>query len=75
MFAGIGSGIVALKKIGLQIKKIIHVELDPVATHGMFLEPFFAKKVVIVVWEIQYLTSNIFPKYLAHLTCLLLYSL
>jgi hypothetical protein len=34
MFAGIGSGIVALKRLGINMKKIIHVEHDPVANHG-----------------------------------------
>jgi hypothetical protein len=34
MFAGIGSGIVALKRLRIAIKKIIHVEHDPVANHG-----------------------------------------
>lgn len=35
MFAGIGSGIVALKRLGIPMKTIIHVEHDPVANHGM----------------------------------------
>lgn len=35
MFAGIGSGIVALKRLGIKIQTIIHVEHDPVASHGM----------------------------------------
>lgn len=35
MFAGIGSGIVALKRLGIQMQTIVHVEHDPVATHGM----------------------------------------
>jgi site-specific DNA-cytosine methylase len=34
MFAGIGSGIVALKRLGIQMQTIIHVEHDPVANHG-----------------------------------------
>ena len=34
MFAGIGSGIVALKRLGIPMKRIIHVEHDPVANHG-----------------------------------------
>ena len=34
MFAGIGSGIVALKRLAIPIKTIIHVEHDHVANHG-----------------------------------------
>jgi hypothetical protein len=34
MFAGIGSGIIALKRLGIPMKTIIHVEHDPVANHG-----------------------------------------
>jgi site-specific DNA-cytosine methylase len=33
LFAGIGSGIVCLKRLGIAIEKIIHVEHDKVATH------------------------------------------
>ena len=32
MFAGIGSGIVSLKRLGINIKKVIHVEHDKIAT-------------------------------------------
>jgi hypothetical protein len=34
MFAGIGTGIIALKRLGITMKKIIHVEHDLVANHG-----------------------------------------
>lgn len=34
VFAGIGSGIISLKRLGIDIKKIIHVEHDPIASHG-----------------------------------------
>jgi hypothetical protein len=46
MFAGIGSGIVALKRLGIPIKTIIHVEHDPVANHGMksFLKLFTSSR-------------------------------
>jgi hypothetical protein len=37
LFAGIGSGIIALKRAGISIKRIIHVEHDKVASHGMFV--------------------------------------
>jgi len=33
LFGGIGSGIVALKKLGLPITKVVHCEHDPVATY------------------------------------------
>ena len=33
MFAGIGSGLVSLKRLGIAISKVIHVEHDRVATH------------------------------------------
>jgi site-specific DNA-cytosine methylase len=33
LFAGIGSVIVCLKRLGIAIEKIIHVEHDKVATH------------------------------------------
>ena len=32
-FSGIGSGLLALKKVGLVIKKVIHIEWDKIATH------------------------------------------
>ena len=32
-FAGVGTGIVVLKRLGIAIDKIIHVEHDKVATH------------------------------------------
>jgi hypothetical protein len=32
-FAGVGTGIVALKRLGIDIAKVIHVEHDKVATH------------------------------------------
>jgi hypothetical protein len=35
MFAGIGCAIIALKRLGIAMKKIIHVEHDAVANHGM----------------------------------------
>ena len=34
MFGGIGSGIVALKRLAIPMKTIIHVEHDHVANHG-----------------------------------------
>lgn len=34
VFAGIGSGIISLKRLGIDMRKIIHVEHDKVATHG-----------------------------------------
>jgi site-specific DNA-cytosine methylase len=33
MFSGIGSGLVSLKRLGIKIRKVIHVEHDKVATH------------------------------------------
>jgi hypothetical protein len=36
VFAGIGSGVVALKRVGISMKKIIHVEHDHVANHGKY---------------------------------------
>lgn len=33
MFAGIGSGLVSLKRLGIKISKVIHVEHDKIATH------------------------------------------
>mmetsp|Transcript_22249 Transcript_22249/g.34247 ORF Transcript_22249/g.34247 Transcript_22249/m.34247 type:complete len:599 (-) Transcript_22249:360-2156(-) len=33
VFAGIGAGVVALKRLGIDIKKVIHIEIDPVCTH------------------------------------------
>jgi hypothetical protein len=33
LFAGIGSGVLALKRLGIKISKIIHVEHDKIATH------------------------------------------
>jgi hypothetical protein len=41
LFAGIGSGIVALKRAEISIKRIIHVEHDKVANHGMFICSIF----------------------------------
>jgi hypothetical protein len=32
-FAGIGTAIVVLKKLGIKIRKVIHVEHDKIATH------------------------------------------
>jgi hypothetical protein len=32
-FAGIGSAVVALKKLGISSEKIVHIEHDKVATH------------------------------------------
>ena len=33
VFAGIGTGVVVLKRLGIGIQKVIHVEHDKVATH------------------------------------------
>jgi hypothetical protein len=33
MFAGIGTAVVALKRLGLDISKVVHVEHDKIATH------------------------------------------
>jgi site-specific DNA-cytosine methylase len=33
MFSGIGSGLVSLKRLGIKISKVIHVEHDKIATH------------------------------------------
>jgi site-specific DNA-cytosine methylase len=33
MFSGIGSGLVSLKRLGIKIRKVIHVEHDKIATH------------------------------------------
>ena len=34
VFAGIGSGVISLKRLGIDMKTIIHVEHDKIATHG-----------------------------------------